>query len=109
MTKTGNAPGAAGQDFDDGDWASVRLPHDWAIQHPIEADQNNAWGYRRRGIGWYRRTLRLEKPGMAATWNCNWAAWPPMPRSGSTAFPWRTAFRLCAAEHRYHAVRPLWR
>ncbi|MFD2783687.1 beta-galactosidase GalA [Novosphingobium pokkalii] len=61
VTKTGNAPGAAGQDFDDGDWASVRLPHDWAIQHPIEADQNNAWGYRRRGVGWYRRTLRLEE------------------------------------------------
>ena len=61
MTKAGNAPGAAGNDFDDSAWSPVRLPHDWAIAHPIEADQNDAWGYRRRGIGWYRRTLRLEE------------------------------------------------
>ncbi len=58
-TKTGNAQGAAGVDYDDSDWAEVRVPHDWAIAHPIEEDQNNAFAYRRRGIGWYRRYVTL--------------------------------------------------
>lgn len=58
-TKAGNAKGAAGSDYDDTGWDAVRIPHDFAITHPIEADQNNAFAYRRRGIGWYRRTLRL--------------------------------------------------
>lgn len=58
-TKAGNAQGAAGVDFDDSGWRAVRIPHDWAIEHPVESDQNNAFGYRRRGIGWYRRYLVL--------------------------------------------------
>lgn len=58
-TKAGHAQGAAALDYDDTAWAQVRVPHDWAIAHPIEPDQNNAFAYRRRGIGWYRRTLRL--------------------------------------------------
>ncbi|MDF0486520.1 beta-galactosidase GalA [Sphingomonas sp. H39-1-10] len=77
-TKAGNAQGAAGVDYDDSDWSPVRLPHDWAIAHPIESDQNDAFGYRRRGIGWYRRYvvfprewhgqyLELQLGGMANT------------------------------------------
>lgn len=58
-TKAGNAQGPAAWDYDDTAWAHVRLPHDWAIAHPIEPDQNNAFAFRRRGIGWYRRTLRI--------------------------------------------------
>jgi beta-galactosidase len=60
-TKTGNAQGAAGNAYDDTGWTPVRIPHDFAIAHPIEADQNNAFAFRRRGIGWYRRTLRLPE------------------------------------------------
>jgi beta-galactosidase len=59
-TKAGNAQGAANVDFDDSAWNQVHLPHDWAIAHPVEADQNDAFGYRRRGIGWYRRHLVLR-------------------------------------------------
>nr|WP_277969103.1 beta-galactosidase GalA [Sphingomonas echinoides] len=58
-TKAGNAQAAAGVDFDDSGWNTVQLPHDWAIAHPIEPDQNDAFGYRRRGVGWYRRYLVL--------------------------------------------------
>ncbi|KQN27012.1 beta-galactosidase [Sphingomonas sp. Leaf34] len=58
-TKAGNAQGAAGLDYDDSDWSAVQLPHDWAIAHPVESDQNDAFGYRRRGIGWYRRYVVL--------------------------------------------------
>lgn len=58
-TKAGNAQGAAGLDYDDSDWGTVQLPHDWAIAHPVESDQNDAFGYRRRGVGWYRRYVVL--------------------------------------------------
>ncbi len=58
--KAGNALGAAAMAFDDSDWAPVRLPHDWASAQPFEQSANISQGYRKRGIGWYRRTLRLD-------------------------------------------------
>ena len=42
----------------------VPLPHDWAISAPFcrDMDQGEAQGFRDRfGIGWYRRSLRLEE------------------------------------------------
>ena len=42
----------------------VTLPHDWAISAPFcrDMDQGEAQGFRDRfGIGWYRRSLRLEE------------------------------------------------
>lgn len=59
-TKAGNAPGAAAIDYDDSDWSMVRLPHDWAAHQPFVESANPSQGYRPRGIGWYRRTLRLD-------------------------------------------------
>jgi len=58
--KAGNALGAAAIAYDDSDWAPVRLPHDWASAQPFVKTANISQGYRPRGIGWYRRTLRLE-------------------------------------------------
>ncbi|WP_294292354.1 beta-galactosidase GalA [uncultured Sphingomonas sp.] len=58
--KAGAAHGAAAISFDDSDWREVELPHDWAIEAPVDAQANVAQGYRRRGIGWYRRTIRLD-------------------------------------------------
>ena len=58
--KAGNAQGAAAPDYDDSDWASVTLPHDWASFQPFVRTANLSQGYRPRGIGWYRRTLRLD-------------------------------------------------
>src|SRR5687768_13001190 len=52
--KAGNAQGAASPGFDDTEWVPVRLPHDFAIEQPIEREANISQGYRRRGIGWYR-------------------------------------------------------
>ncbi|WP_052507814.1 beta-galactosidase GalA [Sphingomonas hengshuiensis] len=57
--KAGNAEGAAASDYDDGDWRRVALPHDWALGQPFDAAANIDQGYRRRGIGWYRRTFAL--------------------------------------------------
>ncbi|HEY0624695.1 beta-galactosidase GalA [Sphingomonas sp.] len=58
--KAGAAHGAAALTFDDSDWREVDLPHDWAIEVPVDPTANIAQGYRRRGIGWYRRTIRLD-------------------------------------------------
>ncbi|MFD1789791.1 beta-galactosidase GalA [Sphingomonas floccifaciens] len=59
-TKAGNAAGAAAVDHDDSDWQAVTLPHDWASHQPFVESANPSQGYRPRGIGWYRRTLRLD-------------------------------------------------
>lgn len=58
--KAGNARGAAAMDYDDTDWAQVTLPHDWASAQGFVETANVSQGYRPRGIGWYRRTLRLD-------------------------------------------------
>ncbi|WP_184648727.1 beta-galactosidase GalA [Sphingopyxis sp. JAI128] len=58
--KAGQAQGPAATNFDDSDWQTVDLPHDWAVDTPFDKDANPSQGYRRRGYAWYRRTLRLE-------------------------------------------------
>ncbi|KQM63432.1 beta-galactosidase [Sphingomonas sp. Leaf17] len=58
--KAGNAGGAAAMDYDDSDWQPVTLPHDWASAQPFVKTANVSQGFRPRGIGWYRRTLRLD-------------------------------------------------
>ena len=58
--KAGNAGGAAAMDYDDSDWQPVTLPHDWASAQPFVQSANVSQGFRPRGIGWYRRTLRLD-------------------------------------------------
>nr|WP_086489879.1 beta-galactosidase GalA [Novosphingobium panipatense] len=59
--KAGNARGAAALAFDDSDWQAVDLPHDWAIAQDVNENANVSQGYRPRGIGWYRRLLRLDE------------------------------------------------
>ncbi|HEX8302655.1 beta-galactosidase GalA [Sphingomonas sp.] len=58
--KAGAAHGAAAMTYDDSDWREVDLPHDWAIEAAVDREANIAQGYRKRGMGWYRRTLRLD-------------------------------------------------
>ena len=58
--KAGNATGAAAMDYDDSEWPVVTLPHDWASFQPFVETANVAQGYRPRGIGWYRRSFRLD-------------------------------------------------
>ncbi|WP_242096291.1 beta-galactosidase GalA [Sphingomonas sp. CROZ-RG-20F-R02-07] len=58
--KAGAAQGAAAIGYDDRGWEAVTLPHDWASFQPVVETANVSQGYRPRGIGWYRRTLRLD-------------------------------------------------
>jgi beta-galactosidase len=58
--KAGTAQGAAAIQYQDGDWAQVDLPHDWAIEGTVDERNNLAQGFRARGIGWYRRSFQLD-------------------------------------------------
>jgi beta-galactosidase len=57
--KAGKASGAAAAGYDDSEWPTVTLPHDFVSFQPIEPNANRAQGYRRRGLAWYRNTLRF--------------------------------------------------
>ncbi len=57
----GDPADAARVEFDDSGWQRVRLPHDWAIAGPFNPDENGYAGKLPwRGVGWYRKTFRLE-------------------------------------------------
>lgn len=55
--------GAEATDYNDRGWQSVDLPHDWSAQLAVDKDApaGNDGGYYPTGIGWYRRTLVLDK------------------------------------------------
>ncbi|WP_256009607.1 beta-galactosidase GalA [Desertivirga xinjiangensis] len=59
-SKAGNALGAAAIDFDATDWQTLNVPHDWAMENPVDSTANIAQGYRKRGISWYRRHFQLD-------------------------------------------------
>jgi beta-galactosidase len=55
--------------FDDSNWRSLNLPHDWAVELPFVRDEElQGHGYKPLGrrypetsIGWYRRTFLIPK------------------------------------------------
>ncbi|HEY1724087.1 MAG TPA: glycoside hydrolase family 2 TIM barrel-domain containing protein [Steroidobacteraceae bacterium] len=53
-------------DFDDRDWRSLRLPHDWSIEGPFDPNAPSAGcgAYLPTGVGWYRKRFTL--PSAAA-------------------------------------------
>ncbi len=58
----GSHQGAEALEFDDSAWQAVRLPHDWAIAGPFNAEENGYAGKLPwRGLGWYRKTFTLDK------------------------------------------------
>ena len=65
--KTGGFMPAGGIAFDDSDWKSVNLPHDWAIELPFTNDpalESKGFyplgrNYPATSVGWYRRVFDL--------------------------------------------------
>ncbi|EFA43120.1 glycosyl hydrolase family 2, sugar binding domain protein [Hallella bergensis DSM 17361] len=49
--------------FQDHNWTTVNLPHDWSIAMKVDANApaGNDGGYYPTGIGWYRKTFDLTK------------------------------------------------
>jgi len=66
--KTGNFLPAGNIAYDDGDWRSVDLPHDWAVELPFKNDpalESKGFyplgrAYPETSVGWYRRIFELS-------------------------------------------------
>ncbi|RKD90304.1 beta-galactosidase GalB [Mangrovibacterium diazotrophicum] len=50
--------------YEDGSWRKLNVPHDWSIEGEFSADapSTTEGGALPTGIGWYRKSFRLEKP-----------------------------------------------
>jgi beta-galactosidase len=63
----GVSTGPARSDFNDSAWATVNLPHDWAVALPFDRNAPADHGFKPIGrnfpensVGWYRRTFTLS-------------------------------------------------
>ncbi len=58
----GDPEGAETPALDDSKWATVSVPHDWAIAGPfdLKARAGGAGGFLPTGVAWYRRTLDVR-------------------------------------------------
>lgn len=59
--RDGDHHGAARPGFDDSQWRTVNLPHDFVAEKPCrkDASSDKPGGYRPLGVGWYRKTFNL--------------------------------------------------
>lgn len=49
-------------DYDDSEWESVRLPHDWSIEQGYTQEETSAVnGFLPGGVGWYRKTFKVGR------------------------------------------------
>jgi beta-galactosidase len=68
LAKAGSSKGPAGWRFNDDQWQTVNLPHDWAVTLPFDqtADASHGFkpvgpGFTTNSIAWYRRTFDLPE------------------------------------------------
>ena len=56
-------------DYDEINWETLNVPHDWAFQNGIrrEGAQNQGGGYHDGGVGWYRKTIQVNKKTLNKT------------------------------------------
>ena len=57
----GDDPKAWYKGFDDTNWRSVSLPHDWSVEEPFSTEYSSGTGYLPGGIGWYRKSINLSE------------------------------------------------
>lgn len=46
--------------FDDSQWRSLRVPHDWSTEEPFRVEYGSGNGYAAGGVGWYRKHFTLD-------------------------------------------------
>ncbi len=63
-----DTPGAEAPAFDDSQWRTVAVPHDWRIEGPFEQDAppGGAGAFLPAGVGWYRKHFTLADYGAQA-------------------------------------------
>jgi len=59
----GDIKGSEAVDFNDENWHSLNVPHDWSIEGKFEKNSpsEKGGGYLTGGIGWYRKTFNLSE------------------------------------------------
>lgn len=57
----GDLEQAALESFDDSDWRTVDLPHDWSVEGPYSPHNASATGYLPGGIAWYRKNIGIPE------------------------------------------------
>jgi beta-galactosidase len=57
----GDFPEAELTGFNDGNWRTLNLPHDWSIEQVVDENEPSGGkgGYFPTGIGWYRKTFSI--------------------------------------------------
>ncbi len=59
--RKGDFSGAIQPDFNDSDWRSVNLPHDWGVEGSFDVDGESSTGKLPwRGQGWYRKSFAVD-------------------------------------------------
>lgn len=53
--------GAEAINFDDEEWQSIDLPHDWSVEQHLSPTKASAMGYLPGGIGWYRKSISIPE------------------------------------------------
>ena len=61
QTKSQRGRGPAAEEYDDTDWRTVDLPHDYAVEGTPDPDEPSAAGSLARPNAWYRRYFRLPE------------------------------------------------
>jgi len=55
----GDVKGAEAVSFDDAEWRTLDLPHDWSVEGTYSPDLSSATGYLPGGIAWYRKSFNV--------------------------------------------------
>lgn len=58
--QAGNPSNATAVTFDDSDWRSLDLPHDFQIEQPWEQSAGGGRGYKAMSEGWYRKSFKAD-------------------------------------------------
>ncbi|PJJ07312.1 beta-galactosidase/beta-glucuronidase [Flavobacterium sp. 1] len=56
-----DASDAQNTTYDDANWQSVNVPHDWSVEGRLSPTLASCMGYLPGGIGWYRKTLNIPQ------------------------------------------------
>ena len=60
-SKTGYQFNAAARDFDDAEWQTVCLPHDYIVSTPHAPENDLSHGYHAQENAWYRKVFLLPQ------------------------------------------------
>ena len=61
FTLNGNIENAQSSTFDDKDWQTVDIPHDWSVKGRLSPNLASCTGYLPGGIGWYRKNMNIAE------------------------------------------------